>query len=185
MKLDILMHYEVNEQTGEVTFIGKEEVAVDTVKKASKAASAVLEGNTPMLKLNAHNFALNQKACDLLKVSAGDTIHINYPKKGNEYIPVIGSSQAFGVKAGNKLTKSLTVSFRGAANDKLSEFGTDFELIESDREGIFYLKGDKIIEVAKEEDAIEVDDTFELDDLEDIDLDLEESTDISTIDLTL
>lgn len=184
MKLDILMHYEVNEQTGEVKFIGKEEVAVDTAKKASKAASAILEGTSPILKLNANNFAINQIACDLLKVSAGDTIHINYPKKDGVYVPVIGSSTAFGVKAGNKLTKSLTVSFRGAANEKLAEFGTNFELVESDREGIFYLKGDKTV-VAKKEDTIEIDDTFELEDLEDIDLDLEESTDISTIDLTL
>ena len=30
MKLDILMHYEVNEMTGEVKFIGKEEISVDT-----------------------------------------------------------------------------------------------------------------------------------------------------------
>ena len=37
----------------------------------------------------------------------------------------------------------------------------------------------------QKEHPIEIDDTFELEDLEDIDLDLEESTDISTIDLTL
>lgn len=184
MKLDILMHYEVDEKTGEVVFIGKEEVAVDTVKKVTKAASAILEGTNPILKLNANNFALNKVACDLLKVSAGDTLYINYPKKDGLYIPAIGSSIAFGVKSGNKLTKSLTVSFRGAANEKLSEFGTTFELIESDREGIFYLKGDKIVTPQKE-CPIEIDDTFELEDLEDIDLDLEESTDISTIDLTL
>ena len=36
MKLDIIMHYEVNEHTGEVVFIGKEEVTVDTAKKVLK-----------------------------------------------------------------------------------------------------------------------------------------------------
>lgn len=183
MKLDILMHYDVDEQTGEVKFIGKEEVSVDTAKKASKVSST-LGGTEPCLRLNANNFALNQAACDLLNVKVGDTIHVNYPKKDGKYIPVIGASEAFGVKAGNKLTKSLTVSFRGAANAKLAEFGENFELVEADRPGIFYLKGDKIVEV-KQESAIEIDDTFELEDLEDIDLDLEESTDISTIDLTL
>ena len=30
MKLDILFHYDVNEETGEITFIGKEEISVDT-----------------------------------------------------------------------------------------------------------------------------------------------------------
>lgn len=183
MKLDVLMHYEVNEQTGEVQFIGKEEVTIDTAKKSTKTTSK-LEGSEPRLQLNSNNFAMNLAACDLLKVSAGDTVHINYPKKDGKYIPVIGASEAFGVKAGNKLTKSLTVSFRGAANEKLAEFGTNFEFVESDRPGIFYLKGDKIVE-ARKENAIEIDDSFELDDLEDIDLDLEESTDISTIDLTL
>lgn len=187
MKLNILMHYDVDEQTGEVKFIGKEEVSIDTsVKKETKkkTTSSVLEGSEPRLQLNANNFALNQVACDLLKIGAGDTVHINYPKKEGRYVPVIGSSEAFGVKAGNKLTKTLTVSFRGAANAKLAEFGTNFELIESDRPGIFYLKGDKIVEI-KNENAIEIDESFELDDLEDINLDLDESTDISTIDLTL
>lgn len=182
MKLDVLMHYEVNEQSGEIKFIGKEEVAVDTaVKKSSTKAASCLGGDTPRLQLNASNFAINQAACEVLNVATGDTLRINYLKKDNRYVPVIGASEAFGVKSGNKLTKTLTVSFRGAANEELAEFGKNFEFKETDRPGIFYLIGDKVEEV-KEDDTIEIDDTFELDDLEDIDLDLEESTDISTID---
>lgn len=184
MKLDILMHYEVNEQTGEVKFVGKEEVTVDTSGKKATKTSSTLDGSEPKLQLNSNNIALNQAACDLLNVSTGDTLHINYPKKDGKYVPAIGASEAFGIKAGNKITKSLTVSFRGAANDKLAEYGTVFEFVESGRPGIFYLKGDKVLEVDKE-NTIEIDDSFELDDLEDIDLDMEESTDISTIDLTL
>ena len=179
MKLDIIMHYEVNEHTGEVVFIGKEEVTVDTAKKGSKVAST-LDEDIPRLRLNANNIALNQLACDVLQVKPGDTLHINYPKKDDKYVPGIGASEAFGVKAGNKITKNLTVSFRGASNKKLSEFGTNFEFIESDRKGVFYLKGDS---EESAEDAIEIDDSFDLDDLND--LDLNESTDISTIDLTL
>lgn len=182
MKLDILMHYEINEQTGEVQFIGKEEVTVDTAKKPS--SSKTLGGDEPKLVLESNKYALNEAACKLLKVEAGTTLYINYPKKDGKYVPVIGASDAFGVKSGNKLTKSLTVSYRGAANEKLAEFGTNFEFVESEREGVYYLKGDKIV-TTKQENAIEIDESFELDDLEDIDLDLEESTDISTIDLTL
>jgi hypothetical protein len=181
MKLDILMHYEVNEQTGEVTFIGKEEISIDTVKKASSPKT--LGGDEPKLVLESNKYALNEAACKLLNVEPGATLHIIYPKKDGRYVPVIGQSEAFKVKSGNKLTKSLTVSYRGAANEKLSEFGTNFEFVETETPGIFYLKGDKIVETS--EGAIEIDDSFELDDLEDIDLDLEESTDISTIDLTL
>ena len=32
MKLDILFHYNVDEQTGEITYIGKEEIKVETLK---------------------------------------------------------------------------------------------------------------------------------------------------------
>lgn len=176
------MHYEVNEQTGEVTFIGKEEINVDTAKKASSPKT--LGGDEPKLVLESNKYALNEAACKLLKVEAGTTLYINYPKKDGKYVPVIGASEAFGVKSGNKLTKGLTVSYRGAANEKLAEYGTNFEFIESEHLGIYYLKGDKIVST-KQENAIEIDDTFELDDLEDIALDLDESTDISTIDLTL
>ena len=35
MKLDIVMHYSVDETTGEITFIGKDEIKVDTAKKLS------------------------------------------------------------------------------------------------------------------------------------------------------
>lgn len=182
MKLDILMHYDVNEQTGEVTFIGKEEIHVDTTKKTSSPKT--LGGDDPKLVLESNKYALNEAACKLLKVEAGTTLYINYPKKDGKYVPVIGASEAFGVKSGNKLTKGLTVSYRGAANEKLAEYGTNFEFIESEHPGIYYLKGNKIVST-KQENAIEIDDTFELDDLEDIALDLDESTDISTIDLTL
>ena len=182
MKLDILMHYDVNEQTGEVTFIGKEEINVDTAKKSSSPKT--LGGDEPKLVLESNKYALNKAACKLLKVEAGTTLYINYPKKDGKYVPVIGASEAFGVKSGNKLTKGLTVSYRGAANEKLAEYGTNFEFIESENPGIYYLKGDKIVS-GEQKDAIEIDESFELDDLEDIALDLEESTDISTIDLTL
>lgn len=176
------MHYEVNEQTGEVTFIGKEEINIDTAKKPSSPKT--LGGDEPKLVLESNKYALNEAACKLLKVEAGTTLYINYPKKDGKYVPVIGASEAFGVKSGNKLTKGLTVSYRGAANEKLAEYGTNFEFIESEHPGIYYLKGDKVVST-KQENAIEIDDTFELDDLEDIALDLDESTDISTIDLTL
>ena len=35
MKLDIVMHYSVDEKTGEITFIGKDEIKVDTAKKTT------------------------------------------------------------------------------------------------------------------------------------------------------
>lgn len=180
------MHYDVDEATGEIKYIGKEEITVntaDTPKKTTKSSS-VLTGDTPCLKLSGNNYAINELAQKLLGVEVGGTLFINYPKKDGQYVPAIGTSEAFGVKSGNKVTKSLTVSFRGAANTRLAEFGDTFEFIESGKPGIFYLKGNKVAEVAQE-GTIEIDESFELEDLEDIDLDVDESLDISTIDLTL
>ena len=63
MKLDILFHYDVNEQTGEITYIGKEEIHVDTVatKKAasSKSSSAKVDENPePIITLDSNKFLL-------------------------------------------------------------------------------------------------------------------------------
>ncbi len=172
---------ETDTETGETSLI-KREVLNDDIKP-KRINKPCLEGDEPKLVLESNKYAINEAACKLLNVEPGATLHIIYPKKDGRYVPVIGQSEAFKVKSGNKLTKSLTVSYRGAANEKLAEFGTNFEFVETETPGIFYLKGDKIVEAPEE--AIEIDDSFELDDLEDIDLDLEESTDISTIDLTL
>jgi hypothetical protein len=45
MKLDIIFHYEVNEQTGEITFIGKDEITVDTAKKTTSTKSTKTKTN--------------------------------------------------------------------------------------------------------------------------------------------
>ena len=38
MKLDIIMHYSVNETTGEIVFLGKDEIKVDTAKKTTTSS---------------------------------------------------------------------------------------------------------------------------------------------------
>lgn len=73
---------------------------------------------------------LSQEAVDILEASAGDRISINYVQVTNqETFPVIGKSEVFGdPNAGNKLTKSHTVSFRGVQSTMLHQFGDNFEL---------------------------------------------------------
>lgn len=190
MKLDILMHYEVDEDTGEIKYIGKEKIVVDTTsKKEVKKGKSSLSNEVPQLKLNANNFELNPLSCELLKVVPGEKVHINYPKQGDKYVPAIGTAESFNINGGNKLTKNLTVAFRGNANKKLAEYGTLFELKESNVAGVYYLVSDTPVETnlgnqdISKDDEIEIYDDFDLDDLDNIDLD--ESTDISTIDLTL
>lgn len=148
MKLDILFHYEVDETTGEIKFIGKEEITVDTAasekKTTTKKSTTKVDNNPdPIITLDPNKLILTQGAVDLLQVCPDCRVDIKYKKKGNITVPIIGTDAAFGTKSGNKLTKTNTVSYRGAANDKLSTYGTVFTLEPTEDEGIFYLKGDK------------------------------------------
>ena len=83
---------------------------------------------------------------------------------------MIGTDAAFGTKAGNKLTKTNTVSYRGAANDKLAAYGTVFKLIPTDEEGIFYLVGDKQpIAPETPKELVDIDTELDIPSLEEID----------------
>lgn len=152
MKLDILFHYNIDEQTGEITFIGKEEITVDTAKKVEKtttkktSSSKVDSNPEPIITLESNKLVLTQGAVDMLQVCEDCRIDIKYKKKDKKAVPIIGTDAAFGTKAGNKLTKSNTVSFRGAANEKLSAYGTVFKLEPTEDKGIYYLVGDKVQE---------------------------------------
>jgi hypothetical protein len=97
-------------------------------------------------------------------------------------VPVIGTDTAFGTKGGNKITKSNTVSFRGAANEKLSEFGTEFKLEPSEDSGIFYMIGDKMNNIIPD-DSIDIESELDLDALDNLDID--DSVDLEKFDFTL
>ena len=176
MKLDILMHYEVDETTGEMKYIGKEEITVDSAStKASKSStkkstSKVDDNPEPLITLEANKLVLTKGAVDTLKPCEDCRIDIKYKKKDKKLVPVNGTDAAFGTKAGNKLTKTNTVSYRGAANDKLAAYGTVFKLIPTEEEGIFYLVGDKqptAPETPKE--LVDIDTELDIPSLEEID----------------
>lgn len=176
MKLDIIFHYNVNEQTGEITYIGKEEVTVDTASKvsksSSKSSSKVDNNPDPIVTLDSNKLILTQGAVDLLQVCEDCRIDIKYERKDKKAVPIIGTDAAFGTKAGNKLTKSNTVSYRGAANDKLAAYGTVFRLEPTKNEGIYYLVGDKEPEETKVPDEIiNIENELDIEMLDNIDLD--------------
>ena len=186
MKLDIIFHYLVDENTGEMTYIGKEDITVDTAtstKRQSTKAAKVVECNDPLIKLDSNKLILTTGAVDLLQICADCRVDIKYKKKDKTSVPVIGTDTAFGTKGGNKLTKTNTVSFRGAANDKLAEFGTTFKLEPSEDDGIFYLVGDKMNNPIPE-DAVDIESELDIDALEALDIDAK-STDLGDFDFTL
>lgn len=177
MKLDILMHYDVNETTGEIKFIGKEEITVDSASKyasksstTKKSTSKVDDNPEPLITLEANKLVLTQGAVDALNPCEDCRIDIKYKKKDKKLVPVIGTDAAFGTKAGNKLTKTNTVSYRGAANDKLAAYGTVFRLEPTEEEGIFYMVGDKNpIEPEVPKELVDIESELDIPSLDDLD----------------
>ena len=154
----------INSETGEIK-------SFSPVKKSTtkKSVSKVDTDTTPKLTLETSKYILTQAAADLLGVQPDDRIDIKYEKQGKRMVPIIGSNEAFGTKAGNKLTKSLTVSCRGKANEELSQYGTIFTITAHPiKEGLFILNGDKIIPEQQVDDAVEI-----KEDQSDVDLDSE------------
>jgi hypothetical protein len=184
MKLDILFHYDVNETTGEVTFIGKEEITVDTAKRqVSKATKVVEENQDPLITLDSNKLVLTTGAVQMMNICADCRLDIKYKKRDRISVPVIGTDEAFGTKGGNKLTKTNTISFRGSANEKLSEYGTVFTIEPSEDEGIFYLIGDKMNSVVPD-DAVDINSELDMDALDTIDLN-DEGTNLENFNFTL
>lgn len=154
----------INSETGEIK-------SFSPVKKSTtkKSVSKVDTDTTPKLTLETSKYILTQAAADLLGVQPDDRIDIKYEKQGKRMVPIIGSNEAFGTKAGNKLTKSLTVSCRGKANEELSQYGTIFTITaHPTKEGLFILNGDKIIPEQQVDDTVEI-----KEDQSDVDLDSE------------
>ena len=192
MKLDILFHYEVNEQTGEITYIGKEEISVDTkatksaTKTSTKASAAKVDANPdPIITLDSNKLILTQGAVDLLQVCADCRVDIKYKKKDKKAVPIIGTDAAFGTKSGNKLTKSNTVSYRGAANEKLSAYGPTFKLEPTEDKGIYYLVGDKVREEnSVPDEIIDIENELDIESLDNINID-EDDKDLEKFDFNL
>lgn len=185
MKLDILFHYDVNENTGEVKFIGKEEVTVDTAlptKKQSSKTTKIEENKEPLITLDSNKLILTTGAVEMMNICADCRVDIKYKKKDKASIPVIGTDAAFGTKGGNKLTKTNTVSFRGSANDKLAEYGTIFKIEPSEDDGIFYLIGDKVNNPIPD-DVVDIESELDIEALDN--LDLENDTNLEKFDFTL
>lgn len=178
MKLDILFHYDVNEQTGEITYIGKEEIKVDTVASAKKSTKSSKSDSNPdpIVTLESNKLVLTQGAVDLLQICEDCRVDIKYEKKGKQAVPIIGTDSAFGTKGGNKLTKSNTVSYRGAANEKLSAYGTVFKLEPTKNEGIYYLVGDKVQQPEPvPEEIINIENELDIEPLDNLNIDSDDT----------
>lgn len=96
-----------------------------TVKKEKKT---VVEDDKVIAALAGNKLTLSTKLAELLKVKEGDKLVVRYKQDGEFIEPFLGPPTAFNEEDGNKLTKSLSISFRGDQNIALARFGVLFEV---------------------------------------------------------
>ena len=120
----------------------------ETTKKVSNltvtnSTSVTVKRDTTgkaIVEVTANKLIISDTALAFLDANPEDRISINYFQESKEKtFPVIAKSEYFtDKKAGNKLTKSNTVSFRGNQRTVLLEYGNLFKL-EPFKEGMFKL----------------------------------------------
>ena len=141
----------VDDTTGEI-FEDSRKFLDDIIKPKKKSSTKTkkIQDNDPNPKvmLLDGKIQLNNSAINLTGYEPDMKIDIKFEKKGKKQIPVMMQADS-----GNRLTKSYTISCRGSKHDNLLEHGDVFELEPyPEKDGYFYLKGNKAIE----DDIIEV-----------------------------
>lgn len=175
-----MITFDYNPETNEYTPL-KQEIIKETTKKKTETVE-VPDTVEPQIILTDKKYILNQAAADLIGVEWEDRLEIKYQMVDKLQFPIIGKNAAWGSTGGNKLTKSLSVSCRGQANEVLSEYGDTFTLSPwNGHEGLYVLIGNKErpivedcnIEVTepKEPEIDLKEESFELDDLESVSFD--------------
>ena len=179
----LLLTIETDIETGDITLLNREVINDDIKpKKSRKSSSKKDENPEPIVTLDTNKLILTQGAVDLLQVCEDCRVDIKYDKRGKNLVPCIGTDSAFKCKGGNLLTAKNTIRYSGANNNKLASYGTTFKMEPTDKEGIYWLIGDKTPEekeVPKE--LVNIESELDLTDLDNI----EESTEVSSLDFTL
>ena len=194
-RIKILLTLDIDPETGETTCVDREVINDDIKKSKSTTTKKTTKKKkdddpTPKITLEDNKYSLNSAAVELMGVKPEDRLDIKMEKQGKLLIPIIGTNEAFGTKAGNRLTKTFTVSCRGKANDELSKYGSVF-VIEPhpEKDGLFIMKGDKDVPeppTADENVEIPEDENLPIDaDLEGLVEDDNEAKEISACDLNL
>ena len=182
MEIQFLVTLDFDPQTNEFKIV-KQEQNKEKIKKTTNKKITVEETGEGIVILEDNKICLNQCAAQLLKVEPDDRIAVQYNKIGNRMIPLIGSIESFGITSGNKLTKGLTVSFRGNANVELSKYGTRFTLEEiKGKQNVYILIGET--EISTSENS-EDDNIITISDLAEKDLPLDTNLDILDEDIIL
>lgn len=165
MEIQFLVTLDFDPKTETFKVIEQKQVQ-DKVRKVSNKKTTVEETGEGIIILEENKICLNECAAAMLNVEAGDRIDVQYTKINNKMIPIIGSIESLGVSKGNKLTKGLTVSFRGNANMELVKYGSRFTFEDiAGKLKVFKLRGENEIatEEVNDDNLIEINSTAEID----------------------
>lgn len=142
-------------ETGEFSVVNVETGEVKTTKatksKTTTTTKKSVSSDIPTLTLESNKCCLNQAAIDLMGIEVGDKIDIKYSKQSGKIVPIIGTDEAFSTQSGNKFCKNGSFAFRGAKNEELAKYGSEFKLIaDPNTSGIFILENPN----AKESESV-------------------------------
>lgn len=106
----------------------------------------------PVVEVGDNKLIISPKAVELMSAHYGDRIAVNYIQKSNEItFPIIGKAELFAdPNAGNKLSKTNTVSFKGTQRTILTKYGQLFKIEE-------YKPGMYKMEAINESDLVQAD----------------------------
>lgn len=99
---------------------------IKTKKSSNKKKVVQDEDDEPKLFLEENKYRLNNAAIELMHLEVDAKLNIKYEQREDGDVPIIGTSEAFGVKEGNKITGSNTVAYRGIKNAELAKYGNEF-----------------------------------------------------------
>lgn len=184
--IKILLTLDVNPETNEVKIVKctpQDAVVKSKKKSASEMKNVDNTTSAPQITLEDNKYYLNEAAAEFMGVEWEDRLDIKYQNIDKVLFPIIGTSESFGTKSGNKLTKSLSVAFRGKANERLATFGKIFDVTKYiGNDNLFVLVGngveesspevvDETIQVTESEEIhVDLDDKLELEDDSEIDM---------------
>lgn len=118
--------------------------AEDPVKE-KKPRKSKSKKDQDVIILEDNKLVLTQKLLDLIQAEPGDRLLVSFKEDNGLYYPLISKSEVFAdSESGNKLTKSLTLSYRGKQRDQLLIYGTKFTFEETaEGSGVCKLIGEK------------------------------------------
>lgn len=126
----------------------------ETTKKIKNLKVVLSNPGTPMLQVLDNKIQLTQAAIELIGAKVGDKLVINYWTVDNQTTFPVISLATDKTEEGTKITKSLTMSYRGKQSEVLKLYGEKFN-IEPFNETMFRLTKMEEENLAEEETDLE------------------------------